>query len=220
MANNHATEELMQPIPESLMVFEQAREQITQLVDKCIDFVISSDESLESAKQLAKDAKSVEKMIEDRRKEITKPILDEKKRIDDFAKSLTDDLNNGIKSLRVQILNFEQEKDRIRKEELRKIEEERRIQEEELRKQMAEKEEINQEDLDKLQTIRRQQADLAQVPVQNSIRKTWTFDVLDLMAVPISYLMVDEQKVKQAISAGVRDIPGMKIYQKESLALR
>ena len=53
-----------------------------------------------------------------------------------------------------------------------------------------------------------------------STRKTWTFDVVDLHAIPKEWLLVDEKKVKAAISAGTRDIPGLKIYQKTTVQVR
>lgn len=50
--------------------------------------------------------------------------------------------------------------------------------------------------------------------------KTWKHEVTDASQVPAEYLMVDDAKVKAAIKEGVRLIPGIRIYQDESLTLR
>jgi hypothetical protein len=53
-----------------------------------------------------------------------------------------------------------------------------------------------------------------------SLRKRWVFDVAELDVVPREFLMVDGDKVRDAIKNGVRDIPGIKIYQEETVAAR
>lgn len=50
------------------------------------------------------------------------------------------------------------------------------------------------------------------------VRKIWTFDIENENDIPREYLSVDSVKIRQAISGGVRDIKGIKIYQKESLS--
>jgi len=52
-----------------------------------------------------------------------------------------------------------------------------------------------------------------------TFKQTWTFEVLEPYAenfakIPRDYLCVDERAVKNAIAAGVREIAGMRIYQK------
>jgi hypothetical protein len=49
----------------------------------------------------------------------------------------------------------------------------------------------------------------------------WSFDVVDLSAVPRDYLTVNAEAVRAAIGkAGMRDIPGLRIFQSESLRVR
>jgi SMC interacting uncharacterized protein involved in chromosome segregation len=86
-----------------LEVLASVKKQIDMLADQCRNVVISDAQSLERAKSLAKQAKLIENYIEDKRKELTKPILDRKKAIDDLAKSLTKELTEAVKHLREQI---------------------------------------------------------------------------------------------------------------------
>jgi hypothetical protein len=53
------------------------------------------------------------------------------------------------------------------------------------------------------------------------IRKTWTFEVIELDAVPRDYMSLDVEVVREAINKdAVREIPGLRIYQSETLHVR
>lgn len=52
------------------------------------------------------------------------------------------------------------------------------------------------------------------------VTKRWTFSVIDPALVPREYLVVDEAKIRAAMNAGVRDIPGVKFEQTTSLTSR
>lgn len=53
-----------------------------------------------------------------------------------------------------------------------------------------------------------------------STQKRWTFEVIDPHAVPREHLTVDEKSIREAVRAGVREIPGVRIYQDAGLAVR
>ena len=53
------------------------------------------------------------------------------------------------------------------------------------------------------------------------VRKAWTFEVVDLDAVPRDYMSLDVDVVREAITKdAVREIPGLRIYQSETLHVR
>jgi len=53
------------------------------------------------------------------------------------------------------------------------------------------------------------------------VRKVWTFEVVELDAVPREYMSLDVDVVREAINKdAVRDIPGLRIYQSETLHVR
>jgi hypothetical protein len=53
------------------------------------------------------------------------------------------------------------------------------------------------------------------------VTRSWVFEVVDLDRVPREYLSLDHDVVREAINKdGVRDIPGLRIYQAESLRVR
>lgn len=52
---------------------------------------------------------------------------------------------------------------------------------------------------------------------ESQTQKHWTFEVVDITKVPVLYLDVDTAVVRAAIRDGERDIPGLRIYQEESV---
>lgn len=52
------------------------------------------------------------------------------------------------------------------------------------------------------------------------LRKTWKFEVVEEARVPREFLTLDEAKLKTAIKAGERNIPGVRIYQEETAVLK
>ncbi|MBW1713853.1 MAG: hypothetical protein JRJ59_11965 [Deltaproteobacteria bacterium] len=51
-------------------------------------------------------------------------------------------------------------------------------------------------------------------------QKVWTFEVEDPAQVPREYLAVDEKKIREAVANGIREIPGVKIYQETRTVIR
>jgi hypothetical protein len=53
------------------------------------------------------------------------------------------------------------------------------------------------------------------------VTRSWTFEVIDLDRVPREYMSLDVEVVREAITRdGVREIPGLRIFQAESLRVR
>lgn len=54
----------------------------------------------------------------------------------------------------------------------------------------------------------------------STVRRDWDFEVTDLGLVPTEYLLINGPAVRKAIDRGVRDIPGIRVFQRETLAVR
>jgi len=54
----------------------------------------------------------------------------------------------------------------------------------------------------------------------SSMKKVWKFEVVDENKVPKEYLMVDEKKIREAVGLGMREIEGIKIFEKTEVAIR
>jgi len=208
-------------IPDAnLLPFEQAKAQIAQLTVQCKNYIIHSKETLDGAIELAKGAKKIEQLIDNKRREIKQPYLDQGKAIDSIAKNLTDELTGAIQDLRNQIKNYQAEQERLRLVELKWLEEERCRKEEELRKAAENNEQISYADSQEILELQKKEKEIVSAPPPNNIRKIWTFSIIDPNIIPTLYLSPDEKKIKAAIAAGIREIPGIKIYQRDDLYLR
>lgn len=62
--------------------------------------------------------------------------------------------------------------------------------------------------------------DINQSGENATVRMVWTFDVVDLSQVPAQFIVVNEKAVREAIKNGVRDVAGLKIYQKPTVAIK
>lgn len=52
------------------------------------------------------------------------------------------------------------------------------------------------------------------------LRDNWTFEVVDASKVPVEYLVVNEAAIKAVIKAGVRKLPGVRIYNDQIVTRR
>jgi hypothetical protein len=53
-----------------------------------------------------------------------------------------------------------------------------------------------------------------------SIRQQWTFEITDEKQVPREYCVPEKTLINAAIKLGKRDIPGLRIYQKDIVVSR
>jgi hypothetical protein len=51
-------------------------------------------------------------------------------------------------------------------------------------------------------------------------RKIWTYEVLDPALVPVEYKIVNEQSIRDAIKTGIREIPGVRIFEETRTVFR
>ncbi len=111
----------------------------------------------------------------------------------------------------------EKERQRLAKLELSKKDEKaelKRINDEQKEKENeADREEFNFDDSDFKQT--------KSVHTNNGsirVRTSWAFDIVNENDVPRHYLVVDQVAIRKAVNSGVRDINGVKIYEKEIIS--
>ena len=224
-------------VANKIQLFSSIKEQITTLGTQCTALVISDDDSLESAKKLAKEAGKINTAIETKRKELTAPYLENKRKIDEFAKDITGTLEKSIKLLRKNILDFELEKEKQRQLELQRIEEEKRKAEairqaeEEARQKAIKEAEANNTppppvyvappSVPSIANLRMDQREKElKADKSKSIRTVWKFEIIDANLLPREYLMPDEKKIGTAMALGTREIPGVRIFEDQLLHLR
>ena len=207
-------------IPEITVTPELAKMQqlVPTLIDRAEAFEVDSDITYEKGSQVLAYLKSQSTYLDTLRKHFKQPILESGRRIDAFFKELTAPAKDAILIVndKMAIWYRIKEEERQKAEELARIAERDRMKahEERLRIQAdmeAEGVEVEEEDLPFVP-----EAVIVPEVIQASstnVRKTWTWTEMDGQKVPRIYLMLDQRAISQSIRDGVRDIPGLEIFE-------
>lgn len=158
------------------------------------------------------------KRIEDKRKEIVKKPNEFVKAVNQLAKPFTEGLAAIKADLDRKHIRFKQEEERRRLEEQRKANEE------------AEKLQLE------INAAAEAVGEIAQVLVSpvvaepakitrtqsgsTSIRSVWTAEVTDFAALPDKYKKVDMVSINADVKAGLRNIPGVRIFEDQRTVTR
>lgn len=207
--------------------------------------VTSAEQEREATRALGLLA-SVKSAIEERRVELKAPHLDAGKAIDAAAKTLMQPVLDLDGRVRRHVMDWkvaeqkriEAEQRAAREENERRIREQREAEERERARLAAElagpaaaPEEAAVAQQLAAEAVPAAAPVLAPVPVaapattrtdmgSSGLRKRWVFEVEAPALVPREYLVVDESAIRRAIASGVREIPGVKIWEEGSLAVR
>ena len=169
---------------------------------------IETQEQYTQAGDILKQVKNKIKKLEDKRKEYTKPLVESKKAIDKDFKSITEPLENFIKSTKEEMVVFQFE------EQKRLDEEQKKLEEEVLKK--AEENGDKEVQVEIVNDIKTQRGDVS----TTTARDVWKFEIEDVNKIPREYLTVDEKLIRQAIKDGKREIDGVYIYKDKQIIIR
>jgi len=172
------------------------------------------------------------KMIDDARKNLTRPLDGQKNAIMAFFKGPLDRLATAKRDLDNRMLTFKRQLDAERAAEQRRIEEEARRREEEERAKIAAKAEVALESgdtakaerlLDRAESVRIPAPVLAPVKVPStttSTRKIWKWKVTNAELIPRWLLIPNETLLNTMVrdSKDKTEIPGIEVYFEEFLA--
>ena len=149
------------------------------------------------------------KLMEEKRKSFTAPLNQSLKEINETFKQMALPVNAAKTALSDRLMSWRrQEQARIDEERAKAVREEerrRKIQEAHAAKGHVVKEDITP----------------VAKPIPFSVndttktRLTWTYEIEDDTKIPRDYLTVNGPAITQAVRAGVRSVPGIRIFQKE-----
>lgn len=194
-------------------VVNQLTQTSAQLLGQAELFTVSTQEDALQASRMLVQLSGAVKEVEARRKFFTGPLREHIKRIEALFKPVVERLEKADMLLRQKLLDYQQEVSR------RQAEERARLLSEATEAQAGGDTETAlalATQASELDTVQRT-THVEEGSVQT--RKVWTFEVEDLGKVPMEYLSLDESKVRAAIRAGIREVPGLRIFQKEQLAV-
>lgn len=194
-------------------VVNQLTQTSSQLLGQAELFEVASQKDAGAASRMLVELSAAMKEVEARRKFFTGPLREHIKRIEALFKPVLERLERADTLLRKKLLAYQQEAARRRDEERAKLLSEaveaRKEGDEDTALMLASK----ASELDGPQRTTHVETGSVQV------RKVWTFELEDFSKVPMEYLSLDESKVRAAIRSGVREIPGLRIFQTEQLAV-
>jgi len=179
---------------------------------------VKDDETNEQAVEMATQAKQLANKVDKLRLEIVGPHKDFAKKVDSTAKSIKDPLDAIERNLKGKMSKYFQEREIARLEAERKA----KAEAEALQKKLYEEaKKANVEPVIVAPAMIPQPKTIARTETGSaSVRKVWTFDIDDPRSIPRDYMILDQQKVRAAIRAGIREIPGLRIFEETSVALR
>ena len=157
-----------------------------------------------------REGKQLLKQVSAARKAMTTPLQEEVRRWIAKEKEVVAPIEEAIQKADALIQQFNAEVIARQKALLEEI-----AQEEQARLQQGNS---NSEQVQQESQFKRQIA-VAQHSTEG-IRNIWTFELDNLAQVPKEYLMLDSQKIKEAIRSGERSIPGLSIFQKQQTIYR
>lgn len=219
----------------NLEKFDELSAEIKAVCEPLLSVTIKTESDQENAYEAAKQIKKLGKAVEKRRKELTKPLKDEARSIEAYAKKVMEPLQAADSHLRKELTAR-----------AKKLEEKRRAEEERLRKEREAEEKKRQEqeqkaaDFDSVfgskeseqskaereraeflasERQKKEEKAIAQKKVKGT-QKRWTYQVEDIEKVPHKYLVVNSSAINAAIRSGEREIAGVKIYQETIVSVR
>lgn len=222
------------PVKAGLSIYDQP------LADMAVEaqaLVVEDDATLAVANEIGSRAAKALKAIETQRKAIVEPAHEFKSSVDRLAKAYRDRLD-AIKNVCAgKIATFQRAKELERQKKevaLRKAAEEaqRKLDAEvaaENARLRAEAEAAGKpaEAAPQVEEIKLPKPVMPAAPStvrtesgSSSQAKGWDFTVTNLQEVPREHMMLDESSIRRAIKAGVRAIPGLKIFPKQTTRFR
>lgn len=226
----------MTPVVQETQAFQKGLEPIT----------IGTRDDYAKAGDTVKMVSNKVKELEEKRFSMTRPLDDTKKQIMDEFKRITQPLEGFIAETKQTMLAWARaeqareaerqriERERIAAEEAKRQEEERTAAE--ARRKEAEAMDVPSALLDdepEDETAPEPIAEAAQPEPEKATPKTergsfatttikqnWTFEILDDKAVPRDFCEPSKDHIRQAIAAGAREIPGVRIWDAGTVAIR
>ena len=193
---------------------------------------IANNDQYTKAGEVLKEIKTRIKALDEERKSMTKPIDESKSRIMNFFRKPIGWLQDAESAIKRAMLSFQQEQDRIRREQERKLAQEASEREEREKKRLEARalkaDEKGQEA--KAEALREQKEEVQhQAPILPdrvekvqgiSTKKIWKFEITDQNQIPREYMIPDLKTIGAIVRAtkGAKPIAGIHIFSEDTIA--
>ena len=181
--------------------------QALEVVAQVEKVVIKNDADRAKATEMLSALSVMAKGIEEQRTDLVKPLNDTVKKINANAKKYSAPIDEAIAKIKRGISNYVLEQDRkAREKEERDL---AKLAEKNAKREAEGKAPV----LTTLQSVARPEATIRTDAGRTTTRKVWKFEIIDDAKVPADYRSADIAKIKVAVSNGVREIDGVRIYE-------
>ena len=186
--------------------------------------VVSQAEMLYGTALLAQ-IKTVTKRSEEARKVLVKPLNDHVAMINAQFKTVTEPLNAAERTIKTKMLAYSAEVERAARAEAERLHreaQERALEEiidlDEGGNTIAAEVALSFAAAAVAEPVR--VAATATASGTATVRKTWEFEVVDFVALGDTFKQANIPAIREAVRGGARDIPGVRIFQQDSLSVR
>lgn len=211
------------PIPSN-----EAEDRAQSALDHARSVNIATAEQYENGAHELQAIKAKWKEIDDARKELKRPIDEAAKRIQAFFGKPLDFLAQAESIIKGKLVAYQNEQDRLRREEQRKADEAARRERERLEERAAKAAAAGK--VDKADELQHAAAAIVAPVIQReapkvaglAMRETPKFEITDASKLPREYLMPDEQRIRKVVNALKLDanIPGIRVWLDKTPASR
>lgn len=211
MATQYATA-LTKQGPQAVMNTPELSGAATLVAQASLLKVESNEQAIEAGRMLVQ-LKGWRSQVENRRQFFTRPLKEHAKRIEALFKPMLEKLDEADTVIRAKVISYRAKAEVSAREEQQKL----------LAEAQAAQAEGNNEAALTLATeaasLDSPQKTMLLDEGSMQVKKVWDFEVEDYAAIPREFFSFDEKKVRLALRAGQREIPGIRIFQKEQLAV-
>jgi len=194
-----------------LKIPEQTEKFVVGIIEQAQGFIVNTDDDLRISADVLKKIKEAEKEVENQRVFFTKPLNEQLKKINEKFKVFSEPLKQAEQIIKEKVVAYVQKREEERKKEQARLRREETLRAKERGETIPDEFRAEIPEFDKTT-----EGEIGAI----TTRKRWTYEIIDFSKVPDKYKEIDAVKVNQAIRAGVRQIEGLKIYEKEEVAIK
>lgn len=212
-------------LPQPTATLAPIESSTSSLVVLATALVVESQPDMAEGTDLLAQIKKTLKRSEEARDVLVRPLNDHVKMINAQFKTVTAPLADAERMIRQKMLTYAAALEKERQEEaerVRRAEQERALEAAaalEAAGKIVEAEVTLSFAAEAKAEVTRVEPTTTDAGNTTSIRKIWKHEVTDFGAVPDAFKIADDVKIREAVRAGTREIPGVRIYQEDSLAI-
>lgn len=198
-------------VPEVLAFYQQSLAALEFATAR----VIQTAEDMKPASDDLNLIRKLKRVMENRRKDYLEPFQAHIKEVNDAYKQLLSPVEAADKITSEKMLAFTAEQNRIRQEQERINAERIKLAEAEMR--------LKGELIESVKLVEVLPPTPATIRTElgsTGLRDNWQFEVVDFTLLPDEYKIVDAVKLGKVVRAGLRTIPGVRVFNQPSIVSR